>query len=99
MGYIGETCGKSNPKTIPEFIQILNNVWYNQITFHTINLLIDSFITRLNKCIQNNWVQVRLWSKFNKKALFKNPQKILKRKFNFLIWYENVFEMDDYFFN
>ena len=32
---MGKRVEKARPKTIPELIQILNDVWYNQINFHT----------------------------------------------------------------
>ena len=56
---MGKRVKKFRPKTVQDLVMILKYVWDN-LNFHTINALIDSFPRRLQKCIQNRGSQVRI---------------------------------------
>ena len=48
---------KYRPKNIQQLSYILQSVW-NNLSYYTINGLIDSFPKKIQKCIQNNGAQV-----------------------------------------
>lgn len=55
---MGKRVEKFRPKTVQHLMMIIQYVW-NNLSFQTINSLIDSFPRRLRKCIQNRGYQVR----------------------------------------
>lgn len=56
---MGKRVEKFRPKTVYDLKVVIQYVWDN-LSFHTINSLIDSFPRRLRKCIQNRGSQVRI---------------------------------------
>ena len=50
---------KHKPRTLDELVEIIKYVWEINLTYATINLLMNSFPLRLLKCISNQGGEVR----------------------------------------